>query len=202
MTFLTKEAATQWVEKTKERPLPILFNGCCFLSVVVPLVVFGVARSREYGYYYEHKHESEYSLGALVFVYIWTILFFAVVVYFGNQHMLSGSEDSHVFRVLLLSWANMSLVASILSATNLRALDGKNWDGRVFSLFPSCMVVTYALWAAIGIMFSLGIFYKKYKSLKEEKQRPEETEGAYQRQPDEEEPSSSVPPPPSGGSFS
>jgi hypothetical protein len=64
------------------------------------------------------------------------------------------------------------------------------------------MMVTYALWAAIGITFSLGIFYKKYKSLKEEKQRPKETEGAYQRQPDEEEPSSSVPPPPSGGSLS
>ena len=88
-------------------------------------------------------------------------------------------------------FANMSLVASILSATNLRALDGRNWDGRVFSLFPSCMMLTYTLWTLIGVLFSLGIFYKKYKTLKEENkqscQLEEDEEGAYQRQSDEEE---------------
>lgn len=185
-------AATKtWAHDTKANPLPFAWLLSCFISVVLPLFIFLICHRR---YALTEKYDddnnsdkkrdddySEQSLGALIFVYLWTLISFLIIVYFGNQHIRNAQESDRSFLLMLGMFANLSFVACILSVSNMQALDGHTWDGRYFSLFPSMMAVTYALWAFLCAAFGGVLCYNKYNKMKKVNE-------AYQRQTDAETP--------------
>jgi hypothetical protein len=107
------------------------------------------------------------------------LLSFIVVVFVGHKFFRDPQDKS--FLAVLVVFADLAFVACILSASNLSALDGREWDGRWFSLFPSCLLLTYALWTVLCVAFAGMLYMKIRKSDKAE-------DDAYQRQMDEESP--------------
>ena len=165
----------KWAQNVCSSPLLLAWYLCAFLSVIVPLVVFVICHAR-FDIKDDPNNYDEQRLGALVFVYVWMLLSFLVVVCVGHKYFHNPEDKS--FLAVLVLFADLAFVACILSASNLSALDGREWDGRWFSLFPSCMLLTYALWTFLCVAFAAMVYMSMRKRNKVE-------HDAYQRQQDE-----------------
>lgn len=171
------ESTKLWANEVKSAPLLLAWYLCAFLSVFIPLLVFIICRSR-FDIADDPNNYDEQKIGALIFVYIWMLISFCVVVYVGHKFFLNPQDKS--FFVTLVTFANLAFVACILSASIISALDGHEWNGRMYSLFPACMLLTFALWTALCVVFA-GVLYWRMKKASDKVE-----EDAYQRQPDEE----------------
>lgn len=185
-----KEATKKWADDTRKNPLPFIWLVSSVVSVVLPLLIFWVCRSRYGSYYKEYKDyyddHPELRLGALVFVYLWTLVLFIIFVFLGRRFIMSGNTKDNAFLIILIMFGNLSFVAFILSLSNLHALDGHSWDGRFFSLFPSLLAVTFALWTLLCVIFTGAVIFVKFKIV--EKGAAQAGHDAYHRQSDEETP--------------
>lgn len=107
----------------------------------------------------EERREEEQGSGALVFVYLWTLVMFLAIVYYGHQHIRNSSTNKN-FLLALCMFANLSFVACILVGANMRGMEERAVEEYgFFGLFAGCMVVTYALWTFLCSVFC-GILYK------------------------------------------
>lgn len=179
--------------EAKTNPLSFSWLVSALVSVIVPFLIYWICRARNYEW--DGYHDDEQALGALIFVYLWSLVSFAVFVYFGFLHIRNGEEGTTFFLVMLAVFGNASFIACLLALCSMRALDGHNWDGRLFSLFPSLLVVTYAFWTFLSAAFAGGLLFKKYHDLKkQQKETAANGDDVYQRQLDDGAPPMNVTP--------
>lgn len=189
-----KATTKQWISDAKVNPLPYAWIGSAVISVFIPFVIFVICRAN-YNQWDAYHHEDEYSLGALIFIYIWSLLSFGAIAYLGWDYIRTERLGDKTFLVMLAVFGNASFIACLLAITGMRALDGHNWDGRTFSLFPTLLVMTYAFWTFLAAAFGGFLFFKKYNQMKQQqKQQNGGEDDAYQRQTDDEAPPVNAPP--------
>uniref|UniRef100_A0A7S1YJZ2 Uncharacterized protein n=1 Tax=Grammatophora oceanica TaxID=210454 RepID=A0A7S1YJZ2_9STRA len=154
--------AQQWFQELRTSPLLLAWYTSALVTVIVPLAVFTFCRA-SFDRDGNVDENDELSLGALILAYSLSVLMFMAFVIFGHGHIRSP-QDNGLFPMMLLIFAGWSLIASILAASNIEALDGKEWDERPWATnFPSCLVLTYGLWSLLGCFFSRALYVSTLK---------------------------------------
>jgi len=177
----------QWLYDIRQSPLLLAWNLTAILSVLVPLITYWICASRnpenddngwtwwwnnnnennndnERGWWYnlwsggEERRDEEQGSGALVFVYLWTLVMFVILVYYGHGH-IKNTSDNRTFLLALIMFANLAFVACILTACSMQMDERQVEERGFFGVFAMCMVVTFALWTFLCAVFC-GILYK------------------------------------------
>lgn len=105
------------------------------------------------------RREDEENSGGLIFVYLWTLVMFAVLVHHGHGYIFYRSSNGS-FLLALFMFANLSFVACLLTGISIRNMDERAMEEQgFFGMFAGCMVMTYILWTFLCSVFC-GILYK------------------------------------------
>jgi hypothetical protein len=159
-----------WKQEESEGGSTVLksWNISAVATVVLPLFIFMIARlvnrdnnggrRRLWWWGGEGQPEGEGGSGALFFVYIWSLLLFAYLVWYGNRVLSKEKENQiQVLLAALFVFANLAFLCSILMGS--LGFEGAGAEGWMVQ-WPAVMVLTYVLWTIFAGLFA-GILYRK-----------------------------------------
>lgn len=94
----------------------------------------------------------------LVVVYIWSLLLFAYLVWYGNRVLTKEKESQmKVLLAALFVFANLALLCSILiGGLGSQGEAEAGWLGQ----WPAVMILTFVFWAIFAAVFA-GVLYRK-----------------------------------------
>lgn len=162
-------SATSTAQLTSPPTILVAWNTTAVATIVLPLMLFAIAnlfaRRGEGGggegerwWNWDGPEEERFSGLGRTFVYLWSLVIFALIVWRGNRVLQSG-RDIRVLFVALAVFANLVFLCWILLATGgprEGAAEDEAWIGQ----FSSVMLLTFFLWLVFSAAFA-GILYPK-----------------------------------------
>jgi hypothetical protein len=116
-----------------------------------------------------NPEEEERGNGTLVFVYIWSLLVFAYLIWYGNRVLKKEKENPmQVLLASLFFFANLAFLCSMMSGgfvfqTNgAKAEEEEGWLER----WPAVMFLTYVSWTIFAVVFAIIVYRKTRKGSK------------------------------------
>lgn len=173
-----------WCDKREETTLAERWNVAAAAAVLVPLAASWLAlvvnREGEGGWWWwggEGNGAEGDGTVALVVVYVWSLLLFAYLVWYGNRVLTKKKENQmKVLLAALFVFANLALLCSILIGG--LALQGEGAEAGWLGRWPAVMILTFVFWAIFAAAFA-GDLYRKTRKGKTT------SSNDYQRQDDD-----------------